>query len=119
MRKLNDKIYVFPEREKGGEFKDIMRPLKHAGPIPPEHIEGLHQGTAQQRGLFWMLFNKQAVSIPPLYAEGVHQGTVSQRHFTYTMLKKMTHEVVSRSGIDSGRLEWLNEQASLSLKNTI
>ena len=118
MYKLNDKIFVFP-CDKGREFQDIMRPFKHAGSIPPEHIEGLHQGTVQQRNLFWMLFNKQTVSIPPLYAEGVHQGTVSQRHFTYTMLKKMTHEVVSRSGIDSGRLEWLNEQASLSLKNTI
>ncbi len=116
MYKTRDKVYVYI-RDRGPQFEDIMRPLKTAGPIPPEHIEGLHQGTVQQRNLFWTLFAKQSVILPPLYVEGIHQGTVSQRHFAYTMYKKMTHEECSASRVGREDLPSLTEMAGLSLKN--
>ena len=115
---MDRNIYVFPESEMGGEFKDITRPIKQSGSIPPLYMEGLHKGTVGQRHLFWSMFNKPAVSIPPLYAQGIHKGTISQRSFLYMMYKKATFENVSRAGFSAGDSERMGQQASLSLKNT-
>lgn len=111
-------MYVFQESKMGKETKDIMRPIKQSGTIPPLYMEGLHKGSTGQRHFFWNMIGKPSVNIPPLYVQGIHGGTVGQRHFMYMMYKKATIEIISRAHISAGKLERMGEQSQLSIKNT-